>query len=188
MAVTYAKVHAEEYGIPADKFKNTDLHIHAPEGPPKDGPSAGVTPDHGAGVGTVRYPGAPQPGHDRRDYAARQCAAHRRLEGKSMAAFREGISTVLIPKDNVSDLYEVDAEVKEKVQFIPVANLVRGAETRPCAVGPHACPEAARGVPQATSPHRQRKARRRPQGTHGGDVNDVLQGRCPPTPRNAPHT
>lgn len=44
LAVTYARVHAEEYGIAADKFKNTDLHIHAPEGAvPKDGPSAGVT-------------------------------------------------------------------------------------------------------------------------------------------------
>lgn len=44
LAVTYAKVHAEEYGITPDKFKNTDLHIHAPEGAvPKDGPSAGVT-------------------------------------------------------------------------------------------------------------------------------------------------
>ena len=40
-----------------------------------------------------------------------------------MAAFREGISTVLIPRDNASDLYEVDAEVKEKVRFIPVGNL-----------------------------------------------------------------
>ncbi len=44
LAVTYAKVHAEEYGITPDKFKNIDLHIHAPEGAvPKDGPSAGVT-------------------------------------------------------------------------------------------------------------------------------------------------
>uniref|UniRef100_UPI00402800AE S16 family serine protease n=1 Tax=Gemmiger formicilis TaxID=745368 RepID=UPI00402800AE len=42
------------------------------------------------------------------------------LKEKSMAAFREGISTVLIPRDNASDLYEVDAEVKEKVRFIPV--------------------------------------------------------------------
>ena len=44
LAVTYARVHAEEYGIAPDRFKNTDLHIHAPEGAvPKDGPSAGVT-------------------------------------------------------------------------------------------------------------------------------------------------
>ena len=43
--------------------------------------------NHGPGVGAVRYPGAPRPGHDRRDYAARQCAAHRRLEGKEHGRF-----------------------------------------------------------------------------------------------------
>ena len=72
------------------------------------------------------------------------------LKEKSMAAFREGISTVLIPKDNASDLYEVDAEVKEKVRFIPVGTLsevlkhalVRSGRTPA---------RAAHGVPQATS-------------------------------------
>ena len=83
LAVTYAKVHAEEYGITPDKFKNIDLHIHAPEGAvPKDGPSAGVTTDDGADFGAVRYPGQPRPGHDRRNHAAWQRAAHRRSEGK----------------------------------------------------------------------------------------------------------
>ena len=43
LALTYARVHAETYHIAPDKFKNTDIHIHAPEGAvPKDGPSAGV--------------------------------------------------------------------------------------------------------------------------------------------------
>ena len=45
------------------------------------------------------------------------------LKEKSMAAFREGISTVLIPEVNKPDLYEVDAEVK--VRFIPVGTLSR---------------------------------------------------------------
>ena len=75
-----------------------------------------------------------------------------------MAAFREGISTVLIPRDNASDLYEVDAEVKEKVRFIPVGTLsevlkhalVRRAAPR------RRCPWCAAG----NLSHRQRQARR----------------------------
>ena len=45
------------------------------------------------------------------------------LKEKSMAAFREGIHEVLIPKNNVSDLHEVDAEVKKAVRFVPVGDL-----------------------------------------------------------------
>ena len=40
-----------------------------------------------------------------------------------MAAYREGMKTVLIPKDNVSDLYEVDDEVKKNLEFLPMSNL-----------------------------------------------------------------
>ena len=45
------------------------------------------------------------------------------LREKSMAAYREGMKLVLIPKDNESDLYEVDDEVKEHIQFLPVSTL-----------------------------------------------------------------
>ena len=151
LAVTYARVHAEEYGIPADKFKNTDLHIHAPEGAvPKDGPSAGVTLTTAL---ISALSGIPV----RHNLAMTgEITLHGNvlpiggLKEKSMAAFREGISTVLIPKDNASDLYEVDAEVKEKVCFILVGNLsevlkhalVRSGRTPA---------RAAHGVPQATS-------------------------------------
>ena len=45
------------------------------------------------------------------------------LREKSMAAYKEGLRTVLIPQENASDLYEVDPVVKEKVTFIPVSRL-----------------------------------------------------------------
>ncbi|WP_455500263.1 endopeptidase La, partial [Gemmiger sp.] len=117
LAVTYAKVHAEEYGITPDKFKNIDLHIHAPEGAvPKDGPSAGVT----LTTALISALSGIPVNHDLA--MTGEITLHGNvlpiggLKEKSMAAFREGISTVLIPKDNAVDLYEVDAEVKEKVR------------------------------------------------------------------------
>ncbi len=47
------------------------------------------------------------------------------LRVKSMAVYREGMKPVLIPKDNVSDLYEVDDEVKKNLQFLPMSNLAQ---------------------------------------------------------------
>ena len=124
LAVTYARVHAAEYGISADTIKNSDIHIHAPEGAvPKDGPSAGVTLTTAL---ISAYAGIPVMA----DLAMTgEITLHGNvlpiggLKEKSMAAFREGISTVLIPQDNASDLFEVDAEVKKAIRFIPVSDL-----------------------------------------------------------------
>ena len=124
LAVTWARVHAAEYGIDPEKLKNSDLHIHAPEGAvPKDGPSAGITlttalisclsgmPVRGdvAMTGEITLHGNVLPIGG--------------LKEKSMAAYREGMKTVLIPKANESDLYEVDEEVKQAVHFVPVTTL-----------------------------------------------------------------
>ncbi len=124
LAITYARVHASEYGIDTEKLKKCDLHIHAPEGAiPKDGPSAGVTlttalisclsgrPVRGdvAMTGEITLHGNVLPIGGLRE--------------KSMAAYREGMKLVLIPKDNESDLYEVDQEVKDHIQFMPVSTL-----------------------------------------------------------------
>ena len=124
LAITYTRVHAAEYGIDPEKLKNCDLHIHAPEGAiPKDGPSAGVTlttalvsclsgmPVRGdiAMTGEITLHG--------------NVLAIGGLKEKSMAAYREGMKTVLIPKANEADLYEVDEEVKKAIRFVPVTEL-----------------------------------------------------------------
>ena len=124
LAITYARVHAAEYGIDSERLKKCDLHIHAPEGAvPKDGPSAGVTlttalisclsgiPVRGdvAMTGEITLHGNVLPIGGLRE--------------KSMAAYREGMKTVLIPKDNEPDLYEVDDEVKKNIEFLPMSNL-----------------------------------------------------------------
>ena len=151
LAVTYARVHAEEYGIAPDRFKNTDLHIHAPEGAvPKDGPSAGVTLTTAL---VSALSGIPV----RHDLAMTgEITLHGNvlpiggLKEKSMAAFREGISTVLIPKENTTDLYEVDAEVKEKIHFIPVERLSQVLKHALIMPG-HAAARSAHAMPQATN-------------------------------------
>ena len=151
LAVTYARVHAEEYGITPDRFKNTDLHIHAPEGAvPKDGPSAGVTLTTAL---VSALSGIPV----RHDLAMTgEITLHGNvlpiggLKEKSMAAFREGISTVLIPKENATDLYEVDAEVKEKIHFIPVERLSQVLKHALIMPG-HAATRSTHAMPQATN-------------------------------------
>ena len=151
LAVTYARVHAEEYGIAPDRFKNTDLHIHAPEGAvPKDGPSAGVTLTTAL---VSALSGIPV----RHDLAMTgEITLHGNvlpiggLKEKSMAAFREGISTVLIPKENATDLYEIDAEVKEKIHFIPVERLSQVLKHALIMPG-HAAARSTHAMPQATN-------------------------------------
>ena len=126
LAITWVRVHAEEYGIDPERLKKCDLHIHAPEGAvPKDGPSAGVTlttalvsclsgmPVRGdvAMTGEITLHGNVLPIGGLRE--------------KSMAAYREGMKTVLIPKDNEPDLYEVDDEVKKNLTFLPMQSLTQ---------------------------------------------------------------
>ncbi len=126
LAVTWVRVHAAEYGIDPEKLKKCDLHIHAPEGAvPKDGPSAGVTlttalvsclsgiPVRGdvAMTGEITLHGNVLPIGGLRE--------------KSMAAYREGMKTVLIPKDNEPDLYDVDDEVKKSLTFLPMQSLTQ---------------------------------------------------------------
>lgn len=147
LALTYARVHAEQYHIAPEKFKNTDLHIHAPEGAvPKDGPSAGVTL-------TTALISALSDLPVRHDLAMTgEITLHGNvlpiggLKEKSMAAFREGISTVLIPAANRSDLYEVDEEVKNAVRFVPVTDLAQVLKQALLLPAPAA---RSRAVPQA---------------------------------------
>ena len=120
-AVTYVRANASKYGIAPDFYKTKDLHIHVPEGAvPKDGPSTGVTMTtalvsalSGRAVrGTVAMTGEVTLGGRVLPIGG--------LREKTMAAYRAGISTVVIPKDNEPDLYEVDPKVRDLLTFVPV--------------------------------------------------------------------
>lgn len=118
-AVTYVRGRCKDYGIDPDFHKNKDIHIHFPEGAvPKDGPSAGVTITTAliSALGEIPV---------RHDVAMTGEVTLRGrvlpiggLKEKTMAAYRHGMKTVIIPKENEPDLYEVDPLVKENVEFV----------------------------------------------------------------------
>lgn len=122
-AVSYIRSKASEYGIDEDFYKNKDIHIHAPEAAvPKDGPSAGLAittaivseltgiaiKSNVAMTGEISLKG--------------KALAIGGLKEKSMAAYKAGCDTVIIPQDNKKDLDEISDEVKQVIDFISVKN------------------------------------------------------------------
>lgn len=123
-AVSYIRSKAEEFGIDKEFYKNKDIHIHVPEGAvPKDGPSAGIT------IATAIY--SELSGKKVRSDIAMTGEITLRgnvlpiggLREKTMAAYKAGVKTVIIPNDNVSDLYEVEDVVKENIHFVAAKTL-----------------------------------------------------------------
>ena len=120
-AVSYIRSMAKELGIDNEFYKNKDIHIHFPEGAvPKDGPSAGVT------ISTALVSALTNK-KVRKDVAMTGEISLRGrilpiggLREKSMAAYRNGMKTVIIPEKNLPDLEEVDEKVKENIAFVPV--------------------------------------------------------------------
>ncbi len=121
LAATITRVNAEKYSIAKDYFAKHDVHLHAPEGAvPKDGPSAGVT------MTTALVSVA----SGRKAKADLAMTGEITLQGKVLpigglkekliAAYKEGISNVIIPAGNVPNLKEIPEEVLSAIKIIPV--------------------------------------------------------------------
>ena len=121
-AVSYVRSKADYYGIDTEFYKNKDIHIHAPKGAiPKDGPSAGLAittalvseltgvaiRNNVAMTGEISLKG--------------KAMAIGGLKEKSMAAYKAGCNTVIIPKENEKDLAEISDEVKNAINFVSVS-------------------------------------------------------------------
>jgi ATP-dependent Lon protease len=123
-ALSWAKVHAVEYGAPRDFFDTHAIHVHVPAGAiPKDGPSAGVT------MATAMVSVASSR-RVRRDLAMTGEVTLRGkvlpiggVKDKLLAAHRSGLRTFILPAKNLRDLYEVEKEILDAIEVVPVDNV-----------------------------------------------------------------
>ncbi len=129
-AISYIRGNAKELGIDADFYKNTDIHIHVPEGAtPKDGPSAGIT------IATAlvsSLTGVPV----KRDVAMTGEITLRGrvlpiggLKEKALAAYTAGIRTIIIPSENKNDLEEIDKTIRNEINFVAVESVEKVLKT-----------------------------------------------------------
>ena len=124
IAVTYIRAHAAQFGIPADFYKTKDIHIHVPEGAvPKDGPSAGVTMTTSLVSALSGIPVRHDVAMTGEITLTGRVLAIGGLREKSTAAYTMGIRTLLIPKDNMRDIPELDPTVSAEMTFIPCETL-----------------------------------------------------------------
>ena len=128
-ALSYIRSNATRFGVRTDFTKGKEIHIHLPEGSiPKDGPSAGITMAMAIISAASNRPA-------RNDIAMTGEITLRGnvlpiggLNEKLLAAQRSGIKTVIIPKENVKDLAEIQDKVKEGLRIIPVESIEEAAK------------------------------------------------------------
>ena len=120
-ALSFIRSQADRLGIPADFYKEKDIHVHFPEGAvPKDGPSAGIaitTAMVSALTGAPVKRGIAMTGEVTLRGRVLPIGG---LREKTMAALRNGINTVIVPTDNAKDLDEIDQTVRNSLHFVLV--------------------------------------------------------------------
>ncbi len=122
-ARSWVRAHAAEYGIAEDFHKTLDIHIHVPEGAvPKDGPSAGVT------MTTALVSALSGKPVDQTVAMTGEITLRGRVlpiggvKEKLLAAYRAGVKTILLPKENKKDLEDVPMHVLSRFRILLVEN------------------------------------------------------------------
>ncbi len=120
-ALSWVRAHCSPWGVEAEYFRKNDIHIHVPEGAvPKDGPSAGVTLTTALVSALTGIPVRQSVAMTGEVTLRGRVLPIGGLKEKLMAAYRAGVSTVLVPRENMKDLEEVPANVLERVKVTPV--------------------------------------------------------------------
>lgn len=132
-ALSYIRSRQDKFELAEDFYEKNDIHVHFPEGAvPKDGPSAGIT------MATAIVSGLT--GRKVRSDVAMtgeitirgNVLAIGGLKEKVLAAYREGIRTIVLPKENERDIEDIPESVREKLEFVPVENMDKVLETALC--------------------------------------------------------
>ncbi|HEX2244648.1 MAG TPA: endopeptidase La, partial [Gammaproteobacteria bacterium] len=123
-ALSYARAHAKKLDIEEDFYQKLDIHIHVPAGAiPKDGPSAGIT------MATALISALTKRAVSRDVAMTGEITLRGRvlpiggLKEKSLAAFRAGIKTIIIPERNEKDLDEIPKVLRRKLQWVLAENM-----------------------------------------------------------------
>ena len=120
-ALSYIRSNARALKLNPDFFTKKEIHIHLPEGAiPKDGPSAGITMAMAMVSAISGNPARSDVAMTGEITLRGNVLAIGGLNEKLLAAKRSGITTVLIPKENVKDLTEIQEKVKEGLKIIPI--------------------------------------------------------------------
>lgn len=123
-AFSYVKSNVEKFNINIKDIKESDVHIHVPEGAiPKDGPSAGVTITTALISTFTNRPVHHEIGMTGEVTLRGQVLPIGGLREKSIAAHRSGLKKIIIPYDNLKDIDEIPESVKNSLEIIPVKSV-----------------------------------------------------------------
>ena len=123
-ALTYVKSSAKKFGIDEEMFKDTDFHVHVPEGAvPKDGPSAGLAMATALASVCMNIPVKKKIAMTGEITLRGRALAIGGLKEKVLAAYRENIEVVIFPEGNRKDLADIPENIKKKIKMIPVKHM-----------------------------------------------------------------
>lgn len=123
-AVSFARRHADEYGISPNFHEEQDLHIHVPDGAtPKDGPSAGVTLVTALISALTNIPVDPELAMTGEISLRGRVLPVGGIKEKILAAVSLGMKRVLIPSQNAKDLEDIPDELRSKIEIIPIERI-----------------------------------------------------------------